>query len=175
VLDLDSALPQHLHGPDHQRRQKAPVPSTYAPLKKVVLNAKTPSLFKVLRISPMTCALSGTRWIAFRKTTASAEETMRDTHSALPSMNCTTLDWIRRACLGECRGGRIDADHLDVARVSAQSLENQLGDRAGSAPRSTILRRPGPMTRSTIHRLTSVKKGCRVNASNEKRSSSAWQ
>src|SRR5437016_5781845 len=28
-----------------QRRQKAPVPSTYAPLKKVVLNAKTPSLF----------------------------------------------------------------------------------------------------------------------------------
>src|SRR5439155_483718 len=39
-----------------QRRQKAPVPSTYAPLKNVVLNAKTPSLFNVLRISAMTCA-----------------------------------------------------------------------------------------------------------------------
>jgi len=65
------------------------VPSTYAPLKKVVLNANTPSVFKVLRISEMTWALSGTRWIALRNTTASAEETMRDTHSALPSMNLT--------------------------------------------------------------------------------------
>src|SRR5256885_9262983 len=62
-----------------QRRQKAPVPSTYAPLKKVVLNAKTPSLFNVLRISAMTCALSGTRWIALRNTTASTEEDRKST------------------------------------------------------------------------------------------------
>src|SRR2546430_5712952 len=62
-------------------------------LKKVVLNAKTPSLFNVLRISAMTCALSGTRWIALRNTTASTEDTMRDTHSALPSMNLTTWEW----------------------------------------------------------------------------------
>src|SRR5256885_15294696 len=43
-------------------------------------------IFNVLRISAMTCALSGTRWIALRNTTASTEDTMRDTHSALPSM-----------------------------------------------------------------------------------------
>src|SRR5437764_5712345 len=43
----------------------------------------------------------------------------------------------------------------------------------GPHPRSTILRRPGQITRSTIQRLTSVKNGCRVNASNEKRSDSS--
>src|SRR5256886_8757103 len=48
-------------------------------LKKVVLNAKTPSLFNVLRISAMTCALSGTRWIALRNTTASTERSEEHT------------------------------------------------------------------------------------------------
>src|SRR5438309_10222440 len=45
----------------------------------------------------------------------------------------------------------------------------------GPHPRSTILRRPGQITRSMIQRFTSVKKGCRVNASNEKRSASSSQ
>src|SRR5947207_3238885 len=43
----------------------------------------------------------------------------------------------------------------------------------GPHPKSTILRRPGQITRSTIQRLTSVKNGWRVNASNEKRSDSS--
>src|SRR5256886_9403555 len=40
----------------------------------------------------------------------------------------------RRARLRECRRRRIDADHFYVARVAAQALENELGDRTRAAP-----------------------------------------
>src|SRR6059036_3497364 len=142
-----------------QRRQKAPVPSTYAPLKKVVLNAKTPSLFNVLRISAMTCALSGTRWIALRNTTASTEDTIRDTHSALPSMNFTTWEWIAARAF-ESADGEGSMPITSTLRASPPRRSRiSLVTAPGPHPRSTILRRPGPITRSTIHRLTSVKNG----------------
>src|SRR5439155_578368 len=40
---------------------------------------------------PMARAVAGTRWIALRKTTASADERRRGTHSALPWTKWTTL------------------------------------------------------------------------------------
>ncbi len=42
-----------------QRRQKPLVPSTYAPLKNVLLNASSPPGFSTRRISFSTCSLSG--------------------------------------------------------------------------------------------------------------------
>ncbi len=118
----------------------------------------------------MTCALSGTRWIAFRNTIASADETSRDTHSALPSMNWTTLEWIAARARDSADGdGSIPI--TSALRASSSRSRMSFVTAPGPHPKSTILRRPGQITRSTIHRLTSVKNGWRVNASNENRSS----
>src|SRR5437773_12190030 len=87
-----------------QRRQKPLVPSTYAPLKNVLLNASRPPGFRTRRISFKTCTLSGIRWIALRKTTASADLTSFDNHSALPCLNSAHFDEIAARALASAEG-----------------------------------------------------------------------
>src|SRR5213078_1642320 len=103
---------------------------------------------------------------------ASADDTRRDTHSALPSMNSTTLEWMAARALDSADGEGSMPMTLAL-RASSSRSKISFVTAPGPQPKSTILRRPGHMTRSTIQRLTSVKNGWRVNASNEKRSDSS--
>jgi len=84
---------------------------------------------------------------------------MRDTHSALPSMNLTTWEWIAARAF-ESADGEGSMPITSTLRASPPRRSRiSLVTAPGPHPRSTILRRPGPITRSTIHRLTSVKNG----------------
>src|SRR5258706_16366255 len=87
-----------------QRRQNPLVPSTYAPLKNVLLKASNPPGFKTRRISFNTCGLSGIKWIALRNTTASADLTSFDSHSALPWTNSANLEEIAARALASADG-----------------------------------------------------------------------
>src|SRR6266446_91127 len=111
--------------------------------------------------------------MALRNTTASADLTSFDSHSALPCTNSANLEEMAARALAmaeddgstpmTCGGGCWAPTRSRMSSVTAP----------GPQPRSTITCRPGQITRSRIQRLTCVKNGCRVNGVNEKRSSSA--
>src|SRR2546425_194391 len=112
--------------------------------------------------------------MALRKTTASADLTSLDSHSALPWTNSANLEEIAVRALASaegdgstpitCGGGSWLLPRSRISGVTAP----------GPQPRSTITCRPGQMIVALgIQRLTYVKNGCRVNGVNEKRSSSA--
>src|SRR6266446_643383 len=111
--------------------------------------------------------------MALRKTTASADFTSLDSHSALPCTNSANLEEIAARALARADeegstpmtwgGGCWSRTRSRMSSVMAP----------GPQPRSTITSRPGQITRSRIQRLTYAKNGCRVKGVNEKRSSSA--
>src|SRR6266516_4731064 len=135
--------------------------------------------------------------MALRKTTASADLTSLDSHSALPWTNSANLEEIAVRTLASAEGDGSTPPHVIGVDPSPSPLAKaRRGDGStpitcgggswlltrsrisavtapGPQPRSTITCRPGQMTRSRIQRLTYVKNGCRVNGVNEKRSSSA--
>src|SRR2546426_1863696 len=146
-----------------QRRQKPLVPSTYAPLKKVLLNASNPPGFNTRRISFSTCSLSGMRWMAFRKPTVSADLTSFDNHSALPWTNSASLEEI--AARAFCRANGDGSTPMTRGGGCWSCTRSRMSSvtAPGPQPRSTMTWRPGQITRSRIQRLTYEKNGCRVN------------
>jgi len=62
-------------------------------------------------------------------------------------MNLTTLEWIAARAFERADGEGSMPITSTFARVAAQALENELGDRAGAAPEIHDLSSAGPMTR----------------------------
>src|SRR6266571_3754171 len=111
--------------------------------------------------------------IALRKTTASADLTSFDSHSALPWTNSANLEEIAARALASAEGDGSTPMTWGGGCWSRTCSRMSSVIAPGPQPRSTMTWRPGQITRSRIQLLTCAKNGCRVNGVKEKRSSSA--